>query len=77
MARAKKSSVRKLWTSADIKALKALAGRHPLATIARRLKRTAAATQRQASVKGISLAMNSSGDFTRVRVTSRVGTAAG
>jgi hypothetical protein len=57
MARPRKASVRKRWTTADIRALKALAGRHRVPAIARRLKRTAAATQRQASLKGISLAM--------------------
>jgi hypothetical protein len=57
MARARKSSPRKRWTAADIKSLKALAGHHRVPAIARRLKRTAAATQRQASLKGISLAM--------------------
>jgi len=57
MARAKKASPRKRWTTADIKTLKSLAGHHRVSAIARRLKRTAAATQRQASLKGISLAM--------------------
>ena len=57
MARARKTAPRKRWTTADIKTLTALAGRHRVPAIARRLKRTAAATQRQASLKGISLAM--------------------
>lgn len=57
MPRPKKAAPRKPWTTADIKELKALAGRQRLTVIARRLKRTVAATQRQASYRGISLAM--------------------
>jgi hypothetical protein len=57
MPRAKKKFVRKLWTNADVKMLKALAGRKNTEAIARRLKRTFYATRQKAMQLGISLAV--------------------
>lgn len=57
MARTTKKPARKLWTAAEVKDLKTLAGRHTLTAIARRLKRTPQAVRRKATIKGISLAM--------------------
>ena len=57
MARSKKKPARKLWTAAEVKDLKALAGRQKLHAIAKRLRRTPQAVRRKATIKGISLAM--------------------
>jgi len=48
---------RRLWTPSEIRQLKTLAGQRSLTHIARALGRTAAATRRQATVRGISLAV--------------------
>ena len=46
---------RRLWTRADMKTLRALAGVQSLKRIAKELKRTPAAVRRKATDKGISL----------------------
>jgi hypothetical protein len=46
---------RVLWTAADLKVLKKLAGREPTARIARQLKRSPAAVRYKAWEKGIRL----------------------
>lgn len=53
----RKKRTRRLWTAADVKVLKSLAGRKSLGAIARILKRTSQATRRKATTRGISLAM--------------------
>jgi hypothetical protein len=53
----KTAARRKLWTAADLKQLKALAGRERLERIARQLRRTPAAVRRKATDRRISLAM--------------------
>jgi hypothetical protein len=59
MVRAKKSSkrVRKLWTPADVKRLRALAGRSKVSAIARTVRRSEPAIRFKAHELGISLAM--------------------
>jgi hypothetical protein len=57
MSPPRKKRRRKLWTATDFKQLKTLAGRQPVARIARRLRRTEPAVRWQATQKGISLAM--------------------
>lgn len=57
MPRAKRQSLRKPWTPAEIKKLKSLAGRLKLAALAKTLKRTPMAARRKATQQGISLAM--------------------
>jgi hypothetical protein len=57
MARAKRKAARRDWTPAELKELKALAGRAPLARIARQLRRTGLAVRWKATQKGISLAL--------------------
>jgi len=57
MPRSKKKRTRILWTTADLKQLKSLAGRQAVSSIAKRLGRTAAAVRRKATLSGISLAM--------------------
>lgn len=57
MARSKKKPARKLWTAAEVKDLKSMAGKHKLNAIAKRLRRTPQAVRRKATIKGISLAM--------------------
>jgi hypothetical protein len=52
----KKKTTRRDWTAADLKQLKALAGRAPLARIARQLRRTELAVRWKATQKKISLA---------------------
>jgi hypothetical protein len=59
MPRAKKAAkkiVIKYWSPADLKRLRALAGRTPLARIARQLRRTEMAVRWKATQTGISLA---------------------
>ena len=57
MARSKKKLTRKRWTPAELKQLKALAGRATLASIARKLRRTELAVRWKATQARISLAM--------------------
>ena len=52
----RKQRTRKLWTAAEVKVLKSLAGKKSLSTIARARKRTPQATRRKATTRGISLA---------------------
>jgi hypothetical protein len=55
--RNKKAPSRRPWSKDDLRLLKGLAGKEPLATIAKTLKRTAGAT-RQKSYEHRSLAQN-------------------
>jgi hypothetical protein len=48
---------RRDWSAAEVKQLRVLAGLKPLAQIAKALNRTAMATRRKATAKGISLRM--------------------
>lgn len=57
MPPSKKKRIRKLWTSTELKELKALAGRLSLSAIARRLRRTELAVRWKATQRRISLAM--------------------
>jgi hypothetical protein len=57
MARVKKKAARRDWTPAEMKELKALAGRAPLSRIARQLRRTELAVRWKATQKGVSLAL--------------------
>lgn len=57
MARSKKKRVRKIWTAADVKQLKKLAGRSKASAIARRCRRTEPAVRWKAHQLRISLAM--------------------
>jgi len=54
MARARRK--RTLWTAQDVKLLRKLAGRHSVARIANRLKRTVLAVRFKAHATGVSLA---------------------
>lgn len=53
--KAPKRQPRRLWSKDDVRALKAMGGKEPLAKIAKALKRTAAATRHRATVEGVSL----------------------
>ena len=57
VARKKKPAVRRPWSKDDMRLLKGMARKEPLAKIARSLKRTEAATRHKATVEGISLRM--------------------
>jgi hypothetical protein len=45
----------KMWTNADVKTLRKLAGKAPAGRIAKQLKRTEGATRQKAMALGISL----------------------
>jgi hypothetical protein len=51
----KKKLVKRVWTPADVKTLKSMARKTPLAKIAKALNRSPAATQVKASQIGVSL----------------------
>jgi hypothetical protein len=53
--RNKKAPSRRPWSKDDLRLLKGLAGKEPLATIAKTLKRTAGATRQKATNIGVSL----------------------
>ena len=55
----KKPSVRRAWSKDDLRLLKSLARREPLAKIAKALKRTEAATRHKATTTCVSLALPS------------------
>jgi hypothetical protein len=54
-ARTKKSPARKPWSNEDLGLLKKMAGKEPLAKIAKALKRTEGATRQRATSIGVSL----------------------
>jgi hypothetical protein len=54
-ARNKKAPSRRPWSKDDLRLLKGLAGKEPLAKIANTLKRTAGATRQKATNIGVSL----------------------
>ena len=57
LVRRKKSHVRRPWTKDDLRLLKGMARKEPLARIAKSLKRTEGATRHKATIEGISLRM--------------------
>jgi hypothetical protein len=56
-ARAKKAPARRPWSKDDLRLLKSMARKEPLAKIAKALKRTEGATRRKATMSGVSLRM--------------------
>ncbi|MGO8910670.1 MAG: hypothetical protein ACLQDM_15320 [Bradyrhizobium sp.] len=56
-ARAEKEPARRPWSKDDLRALKSMARREPLAKIAMALKRTPGATRHKATLIGVSLRM--------------------
>lgn len=56
-ARKKKPPVRRAWSKDDVRLLKGMARKEPLARIARALKRTEGATRQKATNIGVSLRM--------------------
>jgi len=58
LARGKKSSTRRPWSKDDLRFLKSMARKEPLAKIAKSLKRTEGATRHKATIEGISLRMS-------------------
>ena len=57
IARRKKALVKRLWSKDDLRVLKSMARKEPLAKIAKSLKRTEGATRHKATVIGVSLSM--------------------
>jgi hypothetical protein len=55
--RPKKAPARRPWTKDDLKVLKSMARKEPLAKIAKSLKRTEGATRHKATMVGVSLRM--------------------
>ena len=55
--RSKKAPVRRPWSKDDLRLLKGMARKEPLAKIAKSLKRTEGATRHKATIEGISLSM--------------------
>jgi hypothetical protein len=56
--RAKDIPARRLWSKDDMKLLKSMAQKEPLAKIARALNRTAGATRQRAAITGVSLKLS-------------------
>ena len=59
VVRKKKPSVRRAWSKDDLRVLKSMARKEPLARIAKALKRTEAATRHKATITSVSLALPS------------------
>jgi len=57
VARNKKATIRRPWSKDDLRLLKGMVRKEPLAKIAKALKRTAGATRHKATIAGISLRM--------------------
>lgn len=57
VVRIKKAPSRRPWSKDDFRLLKGMAGKEPLAKIAKTLKRTAGATRQKATSIGVSLRM--------------------
>jgi hypothetical protein len=57
VVRRKKPPVRRPWSKDDLRLLKSMARKEPLAKIAKSLKRTEGATRHKATIVGISLSM--------------------
>ena len=57
VVRNKKAPVRRPWSKDDLRSLKSMARKEPLAKIAKALKRTDAATRIKATKMGVSLAL--------------------
>jgi len=56
-ARIKRTPVRRPWSKDDVRLLKSMARKEPLAKIAKALKRTAGAARHKATIMGVSLSM--------------------
>jgi hypothetical protein len=56
-ARAKKAPARRPWSKDDLRLLKSMARKEPLAKIAKALKRTEGATRHKATMSGVSLSI--------------------
>jgi len=57
LPRAKRSPVRRPWSKDDLRTLKSMARKEPVAKIAKSLKRTEGATRQKAKVIGLSLSL--------------------
>ncbi len=57
VARSKKAPLRRPWSKDDVRLLKGMARKEPVAKIAKALKRTEGATRHKATMSGISLRM--------------------
>ena len=57
VVRRKKAPTRRPWSKDDLRLLKGMARKEPLAKIAKSLKRTEGATRHKATIAGISLSM--------------------
>jgi hypothetical protein len=57
VASSKKAPVRRPWSKDDVRLLKGMARKEPVAKIAKALKRTAGATRHRATIMGVSLRM--------------------
>jgi len=55
--RSKKAPNRRAWSKDDLRHLKSMARKEPLAKIAKALKRTEAATRHKGTITGVSLAL--------------------
>jgi hypothetical protein len=57
VARSKKAPSRRPWSKDDVRVLKGMARKEPVAKIAKALRRTAGATRQKATTMGLSLNM--------------------
>ena len=55
VARSKKAPLRRPWSKDDVRSLKGMARKEPVAKIAKALKRTVGATRQKATNMGVSL----------------------
>jgi len=55
IVRKKTAPIRRPWSKDDVRVLKSMAGKEPVAKIAKALKRTDGATRQKATVIGLSL----------------------
>jgi hypothetical protein len=58
LVRRKKPLVRRPWSREDLRLLKSMARKEPIAKIAKSLKRTEGATRHKATIEGVSLRMS-------------------
>ena len=59
VVRNSKAPIRRAWSKDDLRVLKSMARKEPLAKIAKALKRTEAATRHKATITSVSLALPS------------------
>ena len=57
VVRNNKAPIRRAWSKDDLRVLKSMARKEPLAKIAKALKRTEAATRHKATISSVSLAL--------------------